>query len=250
MAQDPTVFSIAPSVLGRTPNSTPYPDPPVPANWNDRPPKISPRTVVGTTTEKLAYWWDYDHGSTRFFIPGPPAPQPIANQGGQTNYFYGPFPDYTLTYRIYWQQLDLQRLGPGAVYSYSDSVTVGMSSTTKESLSAELGVAGGGLSAKLSATFEQSITISTEKTILRQWSEPGIPDKNTVWILWQLVEEVVGLNNSDGTIVGGWPYGTCGCNLTLMPILGGWNGDTSIPTPQALQPVHEYSLIPTSFPVA
>ena len=132
-------------------------------------------------------WWDSDHSDGHQWIAGPPAPGPIPGTNGNTNSFYGPFPEYVVTYRRFWQRMDPQLImaGRGPVAGYV-MVTQGM-----------------------------SITVSDETTLQKTWNLPaGESGKNTVFILWQLVDEIVGLQ-SDGSVVGGWSRDTCGANINL-----------------------------------
>ena len=98
---------------------------------------------------------DSDHSDGHQWIAGPPAPGPIPGTNGNTNSFYGPFPEYVVTYRRFWQRMDPQLImagrGPAAGYTRSVMVTQGMSTTNSTSLSAEMGVEAGGLSAPSSA---------------------------------------------------------------------------------------------------
>lgn len=227
---------------------------PVPSSFLDLPPVDGPRAVISTSPTKFMLWWDFDHADTQLWIPPPPpGQQPIPGTRGGINYYYGPpIPDYTLTHRQYWHMLDHQLIGAGASppggYTRHEVVTEGMSSTETTTLSGELGVDVKGLQAKLSKTLDSSITISTETTVEKTWIANGSETQDTVWILWQLVDEIVGLK-PDGTIVGGWPYGTCGANINIYPdLFPDWNGDTSIKTPQALNfSDQRYAQIATRF---
>jgi len=140
MALHIPLLSDAEIEAGVTSDGTPLPPVPVPTSPSDLPPERSEPLVVGTSKEKLLYWWDWDHGDVQLWIPGPPAPQPIPNASLETNSFYGPFPDYTLTRRLFWSRVDYQRLDGGGTYTRAETTTEGMSSTEETSISAELNV--------------------------------------------------------------------------------------------------------------
>lgn len=234
---------------GKLGDGTPLPPIPVPKSVLDQPPKFSDRIVVATNpTEKLLLWWDYDHGDIQFWIPNVVGAQFGGLPGSTINYFYGPpIPDYTLTYRRYWQQLDYQAMGAGTSYNAVEQITHGVSTTDSQSLSAELGVEGAGLSAKLTATFEHSVTIADETTVTKTWAVDAAPANTVnVWVFWQLVEEFVALG-SNGLAVGGWPYGTCGANIGWM-MAPDMNGDTSMPTATVAEPTTAYFQSTTPFP--
>jgi hypothetical protein len=234
---------------GATADGTPLPTIPIPASPGDLPPDVSPPIVIGTTEEQLMYYWDWDHGNVQIWIPGPPAPQQIPGHG-MTDSFYGPFPTYTLTHRRYWTQVDYQQVSGAGHYTRSETTTEGMSSTESSSISAELGVGVDGLSAKLSATFEQSITVSQESTVTNSWAVTGTAGQTTIWILWQLIDEFVALD-ANGNVVGGWPYGTCGAYIQMMPPFGvNTPGNTSLPTARVTQGLRAYAANPTLFPEA
>src|SRR5262249_11933010 len=100
--------------------------------------------------------------------------------------------------------------------SISYTKTYGISTTDSESISAELGVEGGGLSAKVTAEFSHSVTTSQEtsetKTISVASPAAGMI---RVWLAWQLVDEIVALDGS-GNII---PFGDKGSSNRKAEIL-------------------------------
>lgn len=197
---------------------SPLPPVPKPANPNDLPSDSEP-IILSTSDWKLNLWWDDDHTSTRFWVADkmtPDGQQGNAYSRNNVVWYYGDHPDYLLTCRRFWKRADFQILASGISFSKTLTMTYGISRTETETLSAEFGVEVGALSAKVSATFEKSITISTETTETKEWQYPAPPEgKTAVWILWQLVDEIVALDANNNPV--SWPYGQCGCELYFPP---------------------------------
>ena len=136
----------------------------------------------------------------------PDIPNTANPTGGSVllNYWSGTYADYTLTLRSYWKLIpdSFTHVGPGTVYERVYTTTSGISNTDSNTLSAELGVGVEGLSAKLSASFSQEVTTSSETTQSTTYTVNGPTDGSTrVWMLWQLVDEVVALDNTTKNIL-------------------------------------------------
>lgn len=112
-----------------------------------------------------------------------------------------PFPqNCTIGYKRYWLNNFTQRIGGPQQFSHTVSSTKGMNQTDSTSLSAELGVAYGALSAKLTASTSHSITILESTATTNKMSVSVPSNKNCVFTSWQLVEEFV-LLGPDGNPV-------------------------------------------------
>ncbi|WP_146250817.1 hypothetical protein [Nonlabens dokdonensis] len=94
-----------------------------------------------------------------------------------------------LQFSTYWKQVGTAVIVGEQVYIKEISYTNGMSTTKSETLSAEVGVAYGALSAKITATVGHSVTISNETTITDTYNINVSKGTTTVYVLWQLVEE-------------------------------------------------------------
>lgn len=101
-----------------------------------------------------------------------------------------PFPtSVNLQFSTYWEQVGIAIVTGQQVYTKSIGFTQGMSDTNSQTLSAEFGVSYGALSAKVTATIEHSITISSETSVTDTY-EITVPSGTTsVYVLWQLKEK-------------------------------------------------------------
>jgi hypothetical protein len=188
---------------GAQPASVPQADganvtfrPPVITGLWDELPKEGPRVVRGTTDQRLLWFADSESSSTNAWVSevpdpdGPEAPRLVAYSDGS-----GP-QEYTLTWRQYWRQVPktYTHVPPGNTTTVKYTQTTGISTTDAQSFSAELGASVEGLSAKLQEAFSSSITTSTE-TSEELTKEVGAPEPGItrVWVMWQLVDEVVAL---------------------------------------------------------
>lgn len=207
--------------------------PPVPAiaslDW--APPAELDRVTIDVSPERLLIWANSDNsGMEQFVYDLPQAFDPSSGIGNLVNYWDGqPAPAYTLTHRQFWRLVDgsYTQLPEGNSQSITYSQTTGISETDSKSLSAEMGVSGDGLSAKISATFSHSITTSSEQTSSHTLAVAA-PDKGQVrvWMAWQLCDEIVALMPDGSTL----PVGDRGdanrkADVKWAPIpLGGISG--------------------------
>jgi hypothetical protein len=96
--------------------------------------------------------------------------------------------DIQLGYKAYWERVDTQHITGPQQFTRTETIKIGMSSTSMASLSGELGVNVNFLSGKLTETLTHSITTTQESDTAITYSVSV--DKGTVmvWTLWQLVE--------------------------------------------------------------
>jgi hypothetical protein len=174
----------------------PVPPIPKPANADDTPDSPSASIIVATNdATKLLLWYNSKHSSDEGWVDSTHEIGP---------WYSGLPPNYQLQYRRYWQLLDYQRMGGGVSFDKTVSVTNGVSTTDAVSMSAELGIVEDGLSAKLSTTFSHSVTVSESQTVSYTWQATGAPGKITVFILWQLCEEFIAVDESGNELAGQW----------------------------------------------
>ncbi|HEX4302137.1 MAG TPA: hypothetical protein VHZ78_05060, partial [Rhizomicrobium sp.] len=188
------------------------PDVPPIVSLHEKPPPESARRVVGTTATRLKIFANSDNTSKTAWVDDTPVPlaAPHGLRVGDgtpatlVNYWDGgPAAPYTLTMRQYWQLVDgsYTQIPEGGSLSITISQTTGISTTDTESISAELGITGGGLSATMSATFSHSVTTSQENTLSKTMSVgPPPPGMIRVWVCWQLVDELVALDAGGNVI--------------------------------------------------
>ena len=109
-----------------------------------------------------------------------------------------------MTLRQFWRLVDgsYTTLPAGNSLTQTFTHSWGISKTVSDSISASLGVGGGGLSASLSETFSQSVTTddNTSQQVSRVINPPA-DGMVRVWMAWQLVHEVVALDPA-GKVVG------------------------------------------------
>jgi hypothetical protein len=177
--------------------------PPLPpiTGTNDQLPNQTDPVVVSTTADRLKIYADSDIDSNGGYVVDTPNLDPTLPD--LLNYWsgLGPAP-YTLTLRQYWRQVPgtYTQVYPGDGYTKAYAVTHGVSTTDSETLGAELGVAGEGLSVKLTASFSHSVTVSEETTEQTTYTVGAPSTGIRVWVLWQLVQEVVALDPSGSVL--------------------------------------------------
>lgn len=105
-------------------------------------------------------------------------------------YLDPPFPtDLYLAYSLFWRQFEPPViLPPNEKYSRTYQIQHGMSTTDQETMSAEFGISGYLLSAKLSSSLNRTITITNSTTSTRTITDDGDSSHVVVLTLWQLFE--------------------------------------------------------------
>lgn len=116
-------------------------------------------------------------------------------------------PPRLLRLRSFWRLVPgtFTHLAPGTRFKKSWQYTHGVSTTDEQSISVEVGIEGGGLSAGLSATFSHSVTVSDEQTETTTFSVDPPAEGVRVWVLWDLMYELSVLDQHSGAII---PTGT------------------------------------------
>jgi hypothetical protein len=105
------------------------------------------------------------------------------------SYFSPAFPTpVQIMYGAYWQRVYTQVLSGQGNYKRMIATTHGVSTTDSQTLGAELGVSGMGLSAKLSATFSTAVTITDQTTTTDEYDISCAANQTVIFTLWQLVE--------------------------------------------------------------
>ncbi|MFL6856376.1 MAG: hypothetical protein ACJ8EB_00545 [Allosphingosinicella sp.] len=167
-------------------------------------PDQSEPIVLAQSGDRLLLWANSDNSSKNAYVSEVPNQRNPISDAVIANFWDGTtIPNYVLTLRRYWQQVPgaytLVQAGGGFEQTYT--TTTGISETDSETLSAELGVSGGGLSAKISASFTHSVTTSLATSQSRKFTA-GAPASGfqRVWVLWQLVDELVALTPSGDVI--------------------------------------------------
>lgn len=172
-----------PAVATLDPSS--YPAVPKPANKDDFPLQKSAEILVSTNDVAVClYFWGKKGESHGSYMPVDSLPKGFTTKP--------PFPTPSkILYKRYWVNTgSYQLIGPQS-FSKAITTTQGMSKTKTTTLSAELGVAVKGLSAKLSTTVSTSITITEETSVTETYSFDIKAGSTVVYTLWQLVEEFV-----------------------------------------------------------
>jgi len=159
------------------------------------PPNQTVPIVRGTISDRLRLYANADSHDWQEWVPDIPNP----NYGGPLlNYWDGQPPAaYTLTIRSYWQLVpkSYAQVAPRGGFTQQFASTVGISETDSQTISAELGVDVKGLSAKVSYSSTHSVTTSsqTEETTTHSSGDP-LDGFTRVWMLWQLVDEIIALD--------------------------------------------------------
>lgn len=164
---------------------------PLPQNADDIPPQYSTSTLIASNPDEQLM---YCNPVTNTFY----TVQDIRNtlNSSAELALNPPLPTYSLAYRCRWMQTDYQRITGPQHFQFTASTTEGMSQTDQQTFSEQLGVSLNGLSAGLSQTFSTTIQVSDANTVTHQYTVDVAADKITVWILWQLIYEVVAIDQS------------------------------------------------------
>lgn len=177
-------------------SQTNLPPIPLPTGPDDLPPAVSPSIVVSTNDIPLFiyFWGDEgpDHGS--YFAVTTANTPPLSLSPS--------FPSPSrIAYNRYWLNAGNYIIVGPQTFSQSITTTEGMSVTDSTTLSAEVGVAVGDLSAKLSATTSHSVTISNDQSQTQTYTLPETPaGKTCVYTLWQLVDEFILVDGNNNPI--------------------------------------------------
>lgn len=169
-----------------------------------QPPSQTAPSGVGTIPGRLNIYANADSHDWQEYVPDVPNP----NGGGGTLLDYWantpPQANYVLTTRSYWALVpnSYTLVYPSGNFQKEYSTTVGISTTDAQSICAELGVDVEGLSAKLTAEFSHSVTTSSSQTETTTYNV-GAPAEGMirVWMLWQLVDELIALDPNTGNVV-------------------------------------------------
>ena len=173
---------------------------------NDQIPIQSLPAVVSTSATRLAIWANSDESSTTAYtgdIAGADGAAPGQTAYLETYWDGQPAANYTLTMRQYWLQVPgtYTLIQPGGSFTKSFDLSHGISDTDSETISAELGVSVDGLSASVTATFSHSVTTSTEASVTTTYTAgPPLDGYQRVWVLWQLIDELVALDPNGNVI--------------------------------------------------
>jgi hypothetical protein len=166
------------------------------------PPSQTAPSGDGTLPGRLKIYANADSHDWQEYVPDVPSPT-----GGGTlmNYWDGgPPANYVLVMRSYWSLVSntYTQIYPGGSFTKEYSTTVGISTTDAQTISAEMGFEAEGLGAKLSAEFSHSVTTSSSQTETTTYNV-GAPADGLirVWMLWQLVDEIVALDPNTGNVV-------------------------------------------------
>jgi hypothetical protein len=167
--------------------------------------------VVGKTTAKLNLHWSSDGDSQECYVRDPDPTNTLAATSGtvplrEFTGWYGKRPDYMLARRRWWRKIAQRVVDPGTGFSVEYTTTHGISTTDTSQLSAEVGVEVEGVGVTIQAGFSNSITTSTETTVTNTYPYTGPADATTVWALWQLMEELVALDDNEKVV--SWSRGT------------------------------------------
>ena len=169
------------------------------------PPSQSTPVVQSTTEDRLMLFANSDKHEWTEFVPDQPnAPNPTGG-GTLMDYWDGnPAANYVLTMRSYWVLVPgtYTQVPPGGAFQKQYTTTFGISTTDSQNICAEMGLDVEGLSAKLSVEFSHSVTTSTSQQETTTYNV-GAPADGflRVWMLWQLVDEVVALDPTTGNVV-------------------------------------------------
>lgn len=168
---------------------------PKPQNSNDIPPQYSTSTIIASNANEQLLYYNSD-GNVFVTV------QDIQNvlNVSPTVQLNPPLPTYSLAYRCRWMQTDYQRITGPQNFQYTATTTEGMSQSDQQTFSEQLGVSLNGLSAGLSQTFSTTIEISNSNTVQHQYTIDVPAGKVWVWILWQLIYEVVAVDGSGNQI--------------------------------------------------
>jgi hypothetical protein len=184
--------------------TTNYPAVPELANVNSQPPDRSDYVELESVERHLVMWANSDNSGKEAYVCDKPNTTLPNTSAIIENYWDGGgAPDYQLVLRQFWRPVgkSYHRIPVGNTVTISVSKTQGVSSTVSQSITASLGISYGALSAEISATFSTSVTTSEENTYTETVQiEPPANGMVRVWMLWQLVHEIVAIRR-DGTVL-------------------------------------------------
>lgn len=180
------------------------PPPPIPQGLALVPPSQPAPSVVGTLPDRLRIFADSDKADWHEYVPD--VPNPDGAGGNLINYWpdHPPQANYVLTLRSYWALVpdSYTLVTPGRGFQKEYSTTFGIPTTDAQNICAELGVDVRGLSAKLSAEFGREVTTLSPQTQTTPYTVDAPTDGFIrVWMLWQLVDELVALDPDTGDVV-------------------------------------------------
>jgi len=182
-----------------------YPPLPELADVNSQPPDRSDYVELSRSDRRIVMWANSDNSGKNAYVCDLPNKQLPNTTAIIENYWdgYGGPADYKLSLREFWRPVgrSYHRIPPGNTITISVSKTEGISTTVSQSLTLSLGVSEGGVSADISATFSNSVTTSQATTTAEQVDiVPPAEGRIRVWLLWQLVQEIVAIR-PDGSIL-------------------------------------------------
>jgi len=153
-------------------------------------PDHSPSVETINSTRRVNLYADADNADRQDWVSDTPT---SSGSPRLNNYWDGSQrPSYVLRLRSYWKQVPgtYTHVLPGGGFSKQYTVEHGVSTTDSQTISAQFGVSGEGLSAELTATFEQSVTVTNSQSQSTTYNAGAPADGYTrVWLLWQLVHE-------------------------------------------------------------
>lgn len=166
------------SSLDNIVSNLPTPTPPKPQSPTNFPPDRSEELIVSTNPVSGLY---VALGNTYF-----PVDDPIFNGGLQP-----PFPQNVYAQlSTYWEKAGTATIVGPQTYTHEVSFEAGMTVTDSTTLSAELGVSIGKLSAKIAATTSHSVTTSQSRTVTDSYELKVGDSETAVYVLWQLIAKI------------------------------------------------------------
>lgn len=177
--------------------------PPLPTLKRYTVPPATSEPITFTSKERLNLYAISDDSQWEEWVSEIPMTRIPISPGVLVNFWEGvKLPSYTLHLSSYWVQVpgSYAVVYPGDTYTRSVTEKHGLSETDSKTISAELGVEFKGLSAKISATFEQSVTVSSEASVSKTYSVKAPETGARVWVLWQLVNQIAALDDKGNVI--------------------------------------------------
>jgi hypothetical protein len=174
-------------------------------NWAP-PAQTNPVEISHVDNARLMIYADADNANYQNYVLDVPASSgaPRLNNWWSGHEPQGP---RRLVLRQFWKAVPgtFTHLSDGTKLQQSWQYTHGVSTTDSESITAQVGIEGDGLSAGLSATFSHSVTVSEQTTQTTQFSVDPPAQGTRVWILWDLMYEMMVVTQNGGIII---PTGT------------------------------------------